>query len=90
MPSPSQIKKRLTQTTWHHSIPTAARERIKGSADRIKGSADYSALIQKAWWLETRTQHLILKYLRERRNNYYYYYNVCILTLFDHDFYISL
>ena len=33
MPSPSQLKKRLTQTTWHHSMPTAARERIKGSAD---------------------------------------------------------
>ena len=42
------------QTTWHHFMPTAARE-------RIKGSADYSALIQKARWLETRTQHLILK-----------------------------
>ena len=36
-------------------MPTAARERIKGSAERIKGSADYSALIQKACWLETRT-----------------------------------
>ena len=33
MPSPSQLKKRLTKTTWHHSMPTAARERIKGSAD---------------------------------------------------------
>ena len=69
MPSPSQLKKRLTKTTWHHSMPIAARERIKGSAERIKGSADYSALIQKARWLETRTQHLILINLRERRNN---------------------
>ena len=42
------------QTTWHHFMPTAARE-------RIKGSADYSAPIQKARWLETRTQHLLLK-----------------------------
>ena len=61
MPSYSQLKKRLTQTTWHHSMPTAARE-------RVKGSADYSAPIQKARWLETRTQHLLLINLRERRN----------------------
>ena len=54
-------------------MPTAARERIKGSAERIKGSADCSALIQKARWLETRTQHLLLINLRERRNNSYIY-----------------
>ena len=33
MPSYSQLKKRLTKTTWHHSMPTATLERIKGSAD---------------------------------------------------------
>ena len=28
----------------------------------LKGSADYSAPIQKALWLKTRTQHLLCKY----------------------------
>ena len=44
-------------------MSTVARE-------RIKGSAVYSAPIQKARWLETRTQHLISNNLRERRNTY--------------------
>ena len=35
---------------------------------RLKGSADYSAPILKAHRLETRTQHLLLINLRERRN----------------------
>ena len=38
-----------------------ARTQLKGSTERIKGSADYSALIQKAHWLKTRTQHLSLE-----------------------------
>ena len=63
MPSYSQLKSKDSQTTWHHFMPTAARE-------RIKGSADYSAPIQKARWLETRTQHLLSNTLRERRNTF--------------------
>ena len=35
---------------------------------QLKGSADYSAPILKAHRLETRTQHLLLINLRERRN----------------------
>ena len=34
----------------------------------LKGSADYSAPIQKACWLKTRTQHLLRNILRKRGN----------------------
>ena len=42
MPSPSQLKKRLTQTTWHHSMPTAARERI----NHINFNASFECFLQ--------------------------------------------
>ena len=51
MPSPSQLKKRLTQTTWHHFM---ANSRAR---TQLKGSADYSAPILKTRRLETRTKH---------------------------------
>ena len=50
---PAQVK----GLTKQHGITLCLQPR----ENALKGSADYSAPIQKAHWLETRTQHLLFK-----------------------------
>ena len=60
----SQIN--LKDSVRNAKLQPAQVESVEGSPqpreNALKGSADYSALIQKALWFETRTQHLLRKY----------------------------
>ena len=64
MPSHSQLKSKET-----HQYNLASLDAQQPRENALKGSANYSALLQKAHWLETRQRYLRGKYLRERRNS---------------------